>query len=341
ERRLERGGRGPGRPQGDGLLPARHAAPPHRPRGPAHAARGGRDRRPPARAGERRGRAAADPAAGRRRAPAPAALRAGPGTRAVARAPRARAHRPDRPRRRRPHGAFMTLNERTPVWHYFYRAVRVFDPTMLLGLALLMALSIVTMYSAAIDYPGRFDAHLRNLLLSLGVMAFAAHLPLGVWMRAAVPLYVTGVALLVAVALFGDISKGARRWLDIGITRIQPSEILKIATPLMIAWYFQRREGARYWYDFVIAVVLVIVPVVLIARQPDLGTAILVGASGVFVIFLARLPWRVIFLAIVGGLAGLPLLWSVMKEYQKQRVLTLLDPEADPLGKGFHIIQSK
>jgi rod shape determining protein RodA len=235
----------------------------------------------------------------------------------------------------------MTLNERTPVWHYFYRAVRVFDPTMLLGLALLMALSIVTMYSAAIDYPGRFDAHLRNLLLSLGVMAFAAHLPLGVWMRAAVPLYVTGVALLVAVALFGDISKGARRWLDIGITRIQPSEILKIATPLMIAWYFQRREGARYWYDFVIAVVLVIVPVVLIARQPDLGTAILVGASGVFVIFLARLPWRVIFLAIVGGLAGLPLLWSVMKEYQKQRVLTLLDPEADPLGKGFHIIQSK
>src|SRR5690606_21339630 len=153
--------------------------------------------------------------------------------------------------------------------------------------------------------------------------------------------YVTGVALLVAVALFGDISKGARRWLDIGITRIQPSEILKIATPLMITWYFQRREGARYWYDFVIAVVLVIVPVVLIARQPDLGTAILVGASGVFVIFLARLPWRVIFLAIVGGLAGLPLVWSGMTEYQQQRVRTLLDPEAAPLGKGFHIVQSE
>jgi rod shape determining protein RodA len=235
----------------------------------------------------------------------------------------------------------MTLNERTPVWHYLYRAIRVFDPTLVIAIGLLVALSVVTMYSAAIDYPGRFDAHLRNLLLSVGVMVFAAHLPIGIWMRASVPLYLTGVALLVAVALFGDVSKGARRWLDIGITRIQPSEILKIATPLMIAWYFQRREGARYWYDFVIALVLVVVPVLLIARQPDLGTSILVAASGVFVIFFAGLPWRVIWLGVLAGLAGLPLLWSVMKEYQKQRVLTLLDPEADPLGKGFHIIQSK
>ena len=235
----------------------------------------------------------------------------------------------------------MILNERTPVWHYLRRALAVFDPTLMIGVGLLIALSLVTMHSAAIDYTGRFDAHLRNLMLSLGVMAFAAHLPIGVWMRAAVPLYLTGVALLVAVALFGDISKGARRWLDIGVTRIQPSEILKIATPLMIAWYFQRREGARYWYDFVIAAVLVAVPVVLIARQPDLGTSILVAASGLFVIFLAGLPWRVIGLTIVGGIAGLPLLWAVMKEYQKQRVLTLLDPEVDPLGKGFHIIQSK
>ncbi len=235
----------------------------------------------------------------------------------------------------------MILNERTPVWHYLRRAFRVFDPTLLIGIGLLIGLSLVTMHSAAIEYPGRFDAHLRNLLLSLGVMVFAAHLPIGVWMRAAPPLYLTGVALLVAVALFGDISKGARRWLDIGITRIQPSEILKIATPLMIAWYFQRREGARYWYDFVIAAVLVVVPVLLIAEQPDLGTAILVAASGVFVIFLAGLPWRVIGLAFIGGLAALPLLWAVMKDYQKQRVLTLLDPEVDPLGKGFHIIQSK
>jgi len=235
----------------------------------------------------------------------------------------------------------MILNERTPVWHYLRRAFAVFDPALMIGLALLFVLSLVTMHSAAIDYPGRFDAHLRNLLLSLGVMVLAAHLPLGIWMRAAAPLYLTGIALLVAVALFGDISKGARRWLDIGVTRIQPSEILKIATPLMIAWYFQRREGARYWYDFVIAAVLVVVPVLLIARQPDLGTSILVAASGLFVIFLAGLPWRVIGLAGIGAVAGLPLLWSVMKEYQKQRVLTLLDPESDPLGKGFHIIQSK
>ncbi|MCO5122047.1 MAG: rod shape-determining protein RodA [Burkholderiaceae bacterium] len=235
----------------------------------------------------------------------------------------------------------MILNERTPVWHYLRRAFAVFDPPIMIGLALLIALSLVTMHSAAIDYPGRFDAHLRNLLLALGVMALAAHVPIGIWMRVAAPLYLTGLVLLVAVALFGDISKGARRWLDIGVTRIQPSEILKIATPLMIAWYFQRREGARYWYDFVIAAMLVVVPVLLIARQPDLGTAILVAASGLFVIFLAGLPWRVIGLACIGMVAGLPLLWTVMKEYQRQRVLTLLDPESDPLGKGFHIIQSK
>src|SRR5690606_2881651 len=238
ERRLRRRRRGAARPQGARLLPARQAAPRHRSRGAADAARGSGDRRHPARAGDRRGRPAAGAAAGRRRAAPPPAARAG--TVAVAGASRARADRPDRAARRRPGSALMILNERMPVWRYMHRAVRVFDPTLLIGVALLISLSLVTMHSAAIDYPGRFDAHLRNLLLSLGVMVFAAHLPIGVWMRAAAPLYLTGIALLVAVALFGDISKGARRWLDIGITRIQPSEILKIATPLMIAWYFQR-----------------------------------------------------------------------------------------------------
>jgi len=159
-------------------------------------------------------------------------------------------------------------------------------------------------------------------------------------MRVAVPLFVVGVALLVAVALFGEVSKGARRWLNLGFTRIQPSEVLKIAMPLMLAWYFQRREGVIRWFDFLVAAVLLAVPVGLIAKQPDLGTSILVLAAGAYVIFFAGLSWKLIFGLLAAGLAALPLLWSVMKDYQKQRVMTLLDPTSDPLGKGFHIIQS-
>jgi rod shape determining protein RodA len=162
-----------------------------------------------------------------------------------------------------------------------------------------------------------------------------------VLMRIAVPLYALGIALLVAVALFGVINKGAQRWLDIGITRIQPSEMLKIATPLMLAWYFQQREGALRWYDFAIAGVLLAVPVGLVAEQPDLGTAILVLAAGAYVIFFAGLGWGVIVGLTSAAVAALPLLWMVLHDYQRQRVLTLLDPTRDPLGKGFHIIQSQ
>ncbi|MFA7665979.1 MAG: rod shape-determining protein RodA [Burkholderiaceae bacterium] len=219
--------------------------------------------------------------------------------------------------------------------------VMVFDGPLAVGLALLVGISLATMYSAAIDYDGRMLSHVRNLSLAFVVMWAAACLPMNWIMRSAVPLYLAGILLLIAVALFGDITKGARRWLDLGITRIQPSELMKIATPLMLAWYFQRREGARRWYDFVIAAVLLTVPVLLIMRQPDLGTAVLVCAAGIYVIFLAGLSWRLITGGIVAGLASLPLLWTFMHEYQRQRVLTLLDPASDPLGKGFHIIQSR
>jgi rod shape determining protein RodA len=171
-------------------------------------------------------------------------------------------------------------------------------------------------------------------------MWLLASLPPSRLRRAAVPMFLLGVLLLVAVALFGDISKGARRWLHIGVTRIQPSEMLKIAMPLMLAWYFHKREGVLRWYDFANAAVLLLVPTLLIARQPDLGTAILVLAAGGYVIFLAGLKWRVIIALGVAAVASAPLLWMVMKDYQRQRVLTLLDPSSDPLGKGFHIIQS-
>jgi rod shape determining protein RodA len=144
----------------------------------------------------------------------------------------------------------------------------------------------------------------------------------------------------VGVALFGEVVNGARRWLHVGVTRIQPSELMRIAVPLMLAWYFHRYEGGLRLRNFIFAALLLIVPVGLIARQPDLGTSVLIMASGAYVLFLAGLSWRVIAGLGVAGAASLPLLWSVLHDYQRQRVLTLIDPTQDPLGTGYHTIQS-
>jgi rod shape determining protein RodA len=233
----------------------------------------------------------------------------------------------------------LSLNRRSP-WELVRRFIFVFDRPLLIALGVILIISIANMYSAGLDFPGRFNGHLRNIGVALAVLWVAALLPPSVLMRAALPLYVLGIALLVAVALFGSTSKGATRWLDLGFTRIQPSEMLKITTPLMLAWYFDKREGALRWFDFLIAAALLIVPFGLIAKQPDLGTAILVLAAGAYVIFFAGLSWRLIIGITIAGLAAMPLVWMKLHDYQRQRVLTLLDPTSDPLGKGFHIIQS-
>jgi rod shape determining protein RodA len=157
--------------------------------------------------------------------------------------------------------------------------------------------------------------------------------------RAALPVYGLGLLLLVGVALFGDVSHGARRWLNIGI-RIQPSEMMKLAVPLMLAWYLDRREKTLNLKDFGIAVLMLAVPVGLIVKQPDLGTALLISASGFYALFLAGLSWRIIFGLVALGAASAPILWSLMHDYQRQRILTLIDPSQDPLGTGYHIIQS-
>jgi rod shape determining protein RodA len=235
--------------------------------------------------------------------------------------------------------AAASMERRSP-WGTIRQYVLVFDGTLAIALALVIAISIATMYSAAFDFPGRFAGHMRNLGIALVVMWVAALVPPAMLMRLALPLYVLGIALLVAVDVFGIISKGAQRWLDLGITRIQPSEMLKIATPLMLAWFFNQREGMLRWHDFLIATVLLMVPVGFIAKQPDLGTSILVLAAGVYVIFFAGLSWKLIIGVATAGVAALPLLWSVLHDYQRQRVMTLIDPTSDPLGKGFHIIQS-
>jgi rod shape determining protein RodA len=233
----------------------------------------------------------------------------------------------------------VSMERRSP-WQAIRPYVMVFDRTLLLALALLAGIGIATMYSAAFDFPGRFAGHVRNLCVALAVMWAASVVPPAVLMRLALPLYAVGIALLIAVDLFGIINKGAQRWLDVGFTRIQPSEMLKIATPLMLAWYFNQREGMLRWTDFLVATVLLALPVLMIAKQPDLGTSILVLAAGAYVIFFAGLSWKVIVGLVAAAVAALPLLWTVLHDYQRQRVLTLLDPTLDPLGKGFHIIQS-
>ena len=228
---------------------------------------------------------------------------------------------------------------------------RGFD-TPLLGVVLaLAALGLVTMYSAGFDHGTRFVDHARNMALAAGILFVVAQVPPQRLMALAVPLYIAGVTLLLATAWFGVTKKGATRWLDLGVV-IQPSEILKIAMPLMLAWWFQRREGRVRVLDFVVALALLAVPVGLIVAQPDLGTAILVFAAGLFVIFFAGLSWRLVVpvaLIVAVALSALVLSgdaickpdvkWPLLRDYQKNRVCTLLDPTADPLGKGFHIIQ--
>ena len=229
--------------------------------------------------------------------------------------------------------------------------VQGFDGWLAFAIFLLVCAGLVTMYSAGYDHGTRFADHARNMLIAGGILFVVAQVPPQRLMSLAVPLYAAGVALLIAVALFGITKKGARRWINLGIV-IQPSEILKIAMPLMLAWWFQRREGQLRPLDFLVAGGLLLVPVGLIMRQPDLGTSLLVLAAGLSVIFFAGLSWALILPPVLLGLVGITLLvwfepqlcadgvrWSVLHDYQQQRICTLLDPSRDPLGKGFHIIQ--
>ena len=226
-----------------------------------------------------------------------------------------------------------------------------FDLPLTLGLAVLAGLGMLIMYSAGFDHGTRFVDHGRNLLLAALVLFVVAQISPQRLMQLAVPLYVLGVTLLIATALFGITKKGATRWLNIGVV-FQPSEILKLAMPLMLAWWFQKREGQLRPLDFAVAMVLLMLPVGLVAKQPDLGTAILILSGGLYVIFFAGLSWRLILPVVLLGssaIGGLVFFgdrlcqpdveWHVLHDYQKHRVCTLLDPTKDPLGKGFHIIQ--
>jgi len=226
-----------------------------------------------------------------------------------------------------------------------------FDGPLAFAVFLLACAGLMTMYSSGYDHGTRFADHGRNMLIAGMLMFVVAQVPPQRLMSFAVPLYVVGLSLLIAVAVFGITKKGAKRWVNVGVV-IQPSEILKIAMPLMLSWWFQKREGQLRPLDFVFAGLLLVVPIGLIVKQPDLGTAILVLVAGVSVMFFAGLSWKLILPPLVLGLTAAVLLvvfeprlcadgvrWPLMHDYQQQRICTLLDPGRDPLGKGFHIIQ--
>ena len=216
------------------------------------------------------------------------------------------------------------------------------DPLLVIGLLAVSGLGLMMLYSA-----GQRDLNLvigQAMRLGLGfvIMLALAQLPPRHFRFWSPWIYLLGIVLLLAVMVAGDISKGARRWLDLGVVRFQPSEIMKLAVPMMMAWFFADKPLPPRWWHLLGGALVAAAPFILIAEQPDLGTALVVGCAGAFALFLAGLSWFLLLgLAVALG-AVVPLFWNyVMHDYQRQRVLTFLNPESDPLGAGYHIIQSK
>lgn len=215
------------------------------------------------------------------------------------------------------------------------------DLPLLAMLMVLAAVGMLVLYSAGDSDTGLLIRQCIRLLVAFGAMFVLAQIPPSIFRRYSAAVWVVTVLLLIAVLFVGSKGGGAQRWLDLGVVKFQPSELMKLTLPLVTAAWLASRSNPPSSRSVLISLALIAIPVLLIARQPDLGTSILMGASGIFVLFLAGLGWRWIF----GGMglvaAALPALWYVMKDYQRQRVLTLLNPEADPFGAGYHIIQSK
>lgn len=227
-----------------------------------------------------------------------------------------------------------------PLLKLIRRQLHVIDIPLLLIVLLLSTIGFITLFSAGADFPWRISGQIRNFAVAGFVMLIFSNIPPKFLEKISVPVFTFGVILLLLTLVVGVTVKGATRWLDFGIMRIQPSEIMKLGLPMMLAWYFSFRKETLGTVDWLISGVILCIPVTLILKQPDLGTSILVSIAGLSVIFFAGLPWK--WLATLGTLliASLPVIWLLMHDYQKTRVLTLLDPTKDPLGSGFHIIQA-
>ncbi|MBL8504797.1 rod shape-determining protein RodA [Methylobacillus glycogenes] len=220
------------------------------------------------------------------------------------------------------------------------RLVRHIDGFLMGSLIVTMIVALCVLYSASGQNMGRIATQMVNISVAMSLMWIAANISPQHLERIALPAYVIGVLLLLGVFFFGEISHGARRWLHIGVAKIQPSELMKIAVPMLLAWYFSRREAAASLKDHAIGAVLLAIPVGLIMKQPDLGTSLLIASSGFYVLFLAGLSWRLLIGAAVSIGVMAPILWTMLHDYQRKRIEILFDPYQDPLGAGYHTIQA-
>lgn len=230
--------------------------------------------------------------------------------------------------------------ELTAFQRFVKHEMEVIDLSLLIIVLLLSSIGFITLFSAGYDFPWRIAGQVRNLIVATVVMLIFANINPKLLQRLAVPVFGIGFILLVATLFFGTTVKGATRWLDFGFMRVQPAEIMKLGLPMLLAWYFAMRRDLINNWDWVISGALLLVPVALVMKQPDLGTALLMAIAGLAVVFFAGLPWQWIATISTSVVALMPVLWLFMHDYQRMRVLTLLDPTRDPLGTGFHIIQA-
>jgi len=234
----------------------------------------------------------------------------------------------------------MNRRHNQPVYRFTAKALHVDFP--LLGMLLiLITFGLLILYSASNANTGMILRQSMRLIVATIIMIVLGFIPPHKYKMWTPWIYSVGLGLLIAVMLMGKIGKGAQRWLELGLFRFQPSEIMKLAVPMMAAWYFDRQTHPGSLKAIFIGALIIFIPALLIAKQPDLGTAIMVSAAGLCVVFLAGIRFKFILLALILMGLTVPVIWHVMHDYQKQRVYTLLDPEQDPLGSGYHIIQSK
>jgi rod shape determining protein RodA len=223
---------------------------------------------------------------------------------------------------------------------FWERLARPVDSLLMAAAVALVGVGLVTLFSATEQNVARVTTQVVSLGFALVLMWIIANVSPQQLARIALPLYAVSILLLIAVALGGTVVNGARRWLNLGIGRFQPSELMKIALPLMLAWYFQKREARINAGDFIVAAILIVVPVWLIEREPDLGTALMIGACGFYLLYLAGLSWKIVVALGVAAAAAVPLVWPHLHGYRQERILTFLDPSRDPLGAGYHSSQA-
>ena len=229
----------------------------------------------------------------------------------------------------------------SPLQRFAQSFIAPFDWWLMGSVTAIFIVSFFLLYSADGQTFGQIGNKTIHTIMGFIVMWVLAKTRPQFLSNFALPIYLIGVVLLIGVELFGITVNGSTRWLNVGIGRIQPSEVMKIGVPMMVAWYFQRKELDLNWRHYLVALLIIMVPGALILKQPDLGTAMLIMSAGIFVIFFAGLPWKIIIAAVVSAICALPIVWLYgMHDYQRTRVLTLLDPTKDSLGAGYHIIQS-